>query len=152
MKKAILVFCLSVLSIGNIIHAQIEIKASPFYLPFRAAAVGVEYGLNDHIGLELDRIIGLGWDGQGLSDASVTYLLGKYYFRPRTSLDRFFLGAYGVTGKRSSPGAGLAMGTKAFFTNSDRLFFEFGVGMGRSFNGDDTLPWLNLHLGYRFNK
>ena len=124
------------------ISAQTEIKISPVGLLFETVGLSVESAIRDNFGLDGDVIFAQDFFGFNLS--------GKYYFNPKSSIDGFHVGAFiGNSGDTESIGLGFLAGIKLL--SKKRILFEFGLGIGRSFD-DGVIGYGKLHLGYRFNK
>lgn len=139
MKKSLLLLLFALFLSKT--HAQTEIKLSPFPLLFGVAAVSLEHGLSESWGLDADLIAGQGAFGGNLS--------GKYYFNPKTSIDRFHIGVFtGNLGGEQTFGIGFLAGYKV--VSAKNILFEIGLGAGRSFNGESILGYGKLHIGYRF--
>jgi hypothetical protein len=138
MKKLILLSLLFV-CVTFSLRAQTEIKVNPIALLFVGIGVGVEYGVSDEFGIDLNALIVEGGGG--------VWVAGKYYLNPRQGLDRFHIGIFAGTVTDLDPGLGFMIGQK-IVSNSNRVLFDIGLGIGRSFDGG-VLPYGRLSIGYR---
>lgn len=134
----------SLLSIGAIfsLRAQTEIKLNPVALLFTGIGLGVEYGVNDEFGIDLNALIVEGGGG--------VWVAAKYYLNPRQGLDRFHVGIFAGAVTDLGPGLGFMLGQK-IVSSSNRIIFDIGVGVGRSFEGG-VLPYGRLSVGYRIGR
>ena len=138
MKKLILLSLLFV-CVTFSLRAQTEIKVNPIALLFVGIGVGVEYGVSDEFGIDLNALIVEGGGG--------VWVAGKYYLNPRQGLDRFHIGIFAGTVTDLDPELGFMIGQK-IVSNSNRVLFDIGLGIGRSFDGG-VLPYGRLSIGYR---
>ncbi|MEZ4986132.1 MAG: hypothetical protein R2795_14020 [Saprospiraceae bacterium] len=136
MKRLLLIIPLFLLV--KIACAQIEIKLSPLLIA-GVGALSVEYGLSEDAGVE--------WDGWVAGGGFYTYFSGKYYFNPKKGLDRFYGGIFLGGGTDIGAGGGFLVGSKTV-SRSEKVLFEIGFGLGRSFDGG-VLGAGKLHFGYR---
>lgn len=126
----------------NILSAQIDVKLDPISaLAVRNAKAGVEFGINNNIGIDLVGvysfntnipIIGISVGGSGFG----ARLIPKYYFSTKKGLDRFYVGPYIKYKYTTAPGfvfqraaAGIYTGYKIVANNN--IFFDIGFGFGR---------------------
>lgn len=138
MKKFILLSLLTICAIFSL-RAQTEIKINPVALLFTGIGVGVEYGINNEFGIDLNALIVEGGGG--------VWVAGKYYLNPRQGLDRFHIGIFAGAITELAPGLGFMIGHKTV-SSSNKVLFDIGVGVGRSFDGG-FLPYGRLSIGYR---
>ena len=140
MKK---ILCCALLALSiNALSAQTEIKVSPIGLIFEVAAISVETAINPSFSLDGDAIIAADYFGFNLS--------GKYYFNPKAGIDGFHIGAFaGNAISDEAIGIGFLTGYKIM--SRKRITFEFGLGLGRSFDSG-IVGYAKVHLGYRFGK
>lgn len=136
MMKNILVILLLSFS-ASTLSAQLEVKLNPVAAIFEVASVAVEYGLNDHFGLELDALV--------FEDGAGAWLLGKYYLSPNRGIDKFYVDAF-IAIVDDQGGFGFGAGYK--LVNNAGFLFDVGLGVGRS--GDGVIPQGKLQIGYRF--
>ena len=154
MKRTILLLTLAALSFGTA-QAQVDIKVGPLGLLFNNLNVGVEFGVNENVGIELTS--GIDWKSLPLivdeNFSATAYLLGingRYYFNPTEKrLNGFYAGAYTrykggvykftdsdteVTERftRTRIAGGFLLGGKIVSRN-ERIIFDLGIGFGRSF-------------------
>lgn len=139
MKKFILLSLLSVCATFNL-RAQTEIKINPLVLLLPGLGVGVEHGINDEFGIDVNALI--------IEGAGGIWVAGKYYLNPRQGLDRFHIGVFVGAVSEIGPGLGFMIGQK-IVSSSNRILFDIGLGIGRSFDGG-VLPYGRLSIGYRF--
>ena len=129
--------------------AQVEVKASPiaFFSPRFSLPIGLEYVPSAHWGVTLD---------VNMAELYYAYITGRHYFNPKLGGDKFYVGVFtGVSRSiesfnvnSASVGAGFLAGYK--WVSTKRVIFETGLGLGRNFDsGGLTLPYFQLHLGYR---
>lgn len=138
MKKFILLSLLTICTIFSL-RAQTEIKVNPIALLFTGIGVGVEYGINNEFGVDLNALIVEGGGG--------VWVTGKYYLNPRQGLDRFHIGIFAGAITDVAPGLGFMIGQK-IVSSSNKVLFDIGLGVGRSFDGG-FLPYGRLSIGYR---
>lgn len=127
---------------------KFEVKLKPLSLISGNVEGMFEYLKSDKVGFEL----GLGYADGTRTYSSIDYDrqtydvtgMAKYYLKPKTTADRFYLGAYanyartnyeesidGVNGfVNNKVNAGLYLGYKKVAKSG--LFFEAGAGLGRS--------------------
>ena len=154
MKRTILLLTLAALSFGTA-QAQIDIKVGPLGLLFSNLNLGVEFGVNENVGIELTP--GIDWKSLPLvadnNYSSVAYRIGvngRYYFNPTEKrLNGFYAGAYtrygggvykytdpdtDITDKFTSTriAGGFLLGGKIVSRN-ERVIFDLGIGFGRAF-------------------
>jgi hypothetical protein len=172
-----LLFCASFASL----HAQTELKINPLGLIFSSPNLSAEFAAKDNVGIEA--IVGASWYTLTVIEKYKSFganagVLGKYYFNPETTIDKFYAGIYlrGGSNKftsevtsansfsRSFFAGGFAIGQK--WVSRNNIVFELGTGIGRNIvskvtSGTGTVnlaavPLLNidfflrLDVGYRF--
>ena len=137
-----LITLLLVSGFSMLTKAQFEVKLNPVVLLFEGGVVSAEFPLNPNFGAETT-LIAVPDGGFGV------FGMGKYYFRPRMGIDRFYAGAY-VGFLEDLYGLGFHFGTKMVAQRG--LIFEFSIGAGREFNDGGFFPYGKLDIGYRFGE
>lgn len=141
MKKIVFTSLVCLCCCTAMLQAQTEVKLSPLALIAGVGYVSLEHGVSDDFGVELNLYGGGDFFGGHLS--------AKYYFNPHMGLDRFHIGAFGGSGfSDGNVGIGFLLGSKII--SRKNVLFEFGGGLGRSFDGEGGVGFLKLDVGYRF--
>lgn len=151
MKNSINILCMVLATMGSfhVLHAQTDIKISPFGLLFNRGIARIEFPAATNVGVEV--LGGAAWNSFDFEDQGdirfQNYHLGvngRYYFSPSKGLDKFYLGAYskfnGGTARDKSTDATLqttrlSLGTLIGFktlAKNEHLLFDFNVGLGRA--------------------
>ena len=138
MKKIQILFQLILLS--GFCQAQYEFKSSAVSYLADTWHLGAEIGLLNDIGIEGEYL----WS----ENYSQAYAAAKHYFKPEDGLDGIYAGVFGSTGD-TDPGMGFEFGKK--YISARNILFETGLGIGKSFSGDDFIFSYKLHLGFRVN-
>ncbi|MBK9270594.1 MAG: DUF3575 domain-containing protein [Saprospiraceae bacterium] len=178
MKKFLLVFVIA--AACQLGYSQIEVKVNPIGLIFSNVDLGVEFGINEHFGIEPRLIVDFDsydFEGEKWSSSRFgTIVEGKYYFNPSKGINKFYVDLYGkfITGKITASNEpdinstrlamGFGLGYK--WVNRKNFVIELGFGVGRAFineiSSEDAsvdladFPILNIDLvgkfmiGYRF--
>ena len=115
MKKFILLSLLTICAIFSL-RAQTEIKINPVALLFTGIGVGVEYGINNEFGVDLNALIVEGGGG--------VWVTGKYYLNPRQGLDRFHIGIFAGAITDVAPGLGFMIGQKIVSSSNKVLLLH----------------------------
>lgn len=139
MKKQLILMIVLIVSTLQLVQAQTELKISPAALLAGAGAVGLEYGITEDFGVEVEA-----WAAPG---GGALFVLGKYYLNPRKGLDRFHVGV--LAGGITDLGAGFGFMAGSKIVSRKNITFEFGLGLGRSFS-QGIFPYGKFHVGYRF--
>lgn len=150
------VVALLCLFVFNPLHAQVDLKIGPVGLLFKDLNLGIEFGVNENVGVEVTP--GFSWGVLNFADPDDDYngsilrigANGRYYFNPsEKKLNGFYAGAYTRYAggkytfdddasntheeiKSTRIAGGLLLGAKIVAGN-ERLIFDFGLGFGRAF-------------------
>ncbi len=136
-----IVALISILLLANGLNAQTDLKFDPLPLVFaKNIKGGLEVGINKDIGLDLDVLysnaVNIPLIGSVIdANAFGLRFLSKFYFKPKYSTDRFYIGPYFKYRRTSGQGyihqriaIGGATGYKFFIF--DNCYIEFGFGLG----------------------